>query len=273
MDDILFEVRDRVGIITLNRPDRLNALSDAMHAELPRLWQQIREDPELGAVIVTGAGRGFCVGMDLRRVGERGGFHEHTSNKIAEIQKLTALQNDVWIPTVIAVNGVCAGGGLHFIADADVVIASEDASFVDPHVSVGQVSALEPISLAPRMGLGNALRFAVLGRSGRMDAQEALRVSLVDEVVPADELLARALTLADAAALASPAAVEATKRAVWASLELPFAEAMQQGWDRLVAHRSHPDALEGPAAFVEKRPPVWSRAPRNGSHEGPGVDG
>jgi len=259
MDDLLYERRGKVGIVTLNRPDRLNALSDSMHEGLPKLWAQVRADPELGAVIVTGAGRGFCVGMDLKRVGERGGFRPHTSNKIAEVQKLTALQNDVWLPTIIAVNGVCAGGGLHFLADADVIIASEHASFVDPHVSVGQVSALEPISLAPRMGLGNALRFAVMGRAGRMDAHEALRVSLVDEVVPADQLMPRALELAAAAAEGSPAAIEITKRAVWAALELPFSEAMQQGWEMLVAHRSHPDALEGPAAFVDKRTPNWTR--------------
>jgi enoyl-CoA hydratase/carnithine racemase len=154
---------------------------------------------------------------------------------------------------------VVAGGGLHFLADADVVIASEDASFVDPHVSVGQVSALEPISLAPRMGLGNALRFAVLGRAGRMGADEALRVSLVDEVVTADRLMPRAIELAEAAAQGSPAAIEITKRAVWAALDLPFGEAMQQGWEMLVAHRSHPDALEGPAAFVDKRAPNWAR--------------
>jgi len=258
-EELLYEVRGRVGVITLNNPDRLNALSDGMHAGLPGLWARVRDDPELGAVVVTGTGRGFCVGMDLKRVGERGGFRPHTSDRIAEIQKLTALQNDVWLPTIIAVNGVCAGGGLHFLADADVVIASEEASFVDPHVSVGQVSALEPISLAPRMGLGNALRFAVLGRAGRMDAHEALRVSLVDEVVPAAELMPRALAIAESAAQGSPAAIEGTKRAVWAALELPFGEAMQQGWERLVAHRAHPDALEGPAAFVDKRPPQWTR--------------
>ncbi len=258
-DEILYEVRGRVGIVTLNRPDRLNALTDGMHAALPELWRRIREDTELGAVIVTGAGRAFCVGMDLKGFGERGGFRPHTSDRIADIQKLTALQNDVWLPTIIAVNGICAGGGLHFIADADVVIASEEASFVDTHVSVGQVSALEPISLTPRMGLGNALRFAVLGRAGRMDAREALRVSLVDEVVASGELMARALAVAEAAATGSPAAIEGTKRAVWAALELPFSEAMQQGWDRLVAHRSHPDASEGPRAFVEKREPRWTR--------------
>jgi enoyl-CoA hydratase/carnithine racemase len=259
MDELLYEKRGRVGIITLNRPERLNALSDGMHEGLPKLWAQVRGDPELGAVIVTGTGRGFCVGMDLKGIGERGGFRQHKSDRIKENQKLTALQNDVWLPTIIAVNGVCAGGGLHFIADADVVIASEDASFVDPHVSVGQVSALEPISLAPRMGLGNALRFAVMGRAGRMDAQEALRVSLVDEVVSAERLMERAVQVGEAAAEGSPAAIEITKRAVWASLELPFEEAMQQGWEMLVAHRTHPDALEGPAAFVEKRKPKWAR--------------
>jgi enoyl-CoA hydratase/carnithine racemase len=98
----------------------------------------------------------------------------------------------------------------------------------------------------------------VLGRAGRLDAAEALRLNLVDEVVPAADLQARAFELAAAAALGSPAAIEGTKRAIWGSIELPFGEAMQQGWDMLVAHRTHPDALEGPAAFVAKRPPRWA---------------
>jgi enoyl-CoA hydratase/carnithine racemase len=167
----------------------------------------------------------------------------------------------VWLPTIVAVNGVCAGGGLHFIADADIVIASEDAWFVDPHVTHGQASALEPISLAPRMGLSNALRFAMLGKTGRLDAYEALRLGLVDEVVAPDELLDRALVVAESVAAQSPAAVEATKRAARLSLELPFSEAMQMAWDLVMTQRTHPDALEGPAAFVEKREPRWIRIP------------
>jgi enoyl-CoA hydratase/carnithine racemase len=196
--------------------------------------------------------------MDLKKVSEQGKFRTPKSDKVAEALKLSPLNCDVWLPTIVAVNGVCAGGGLHFVADADVVIASEEASFVDSHVSNGQVSALEPISLAPRMGFSNALRFAMLGSAGRMDAEEARRVGLVDEVVSKDRLLERAVELGDALSAPSPAAVEASKRAARASLEVGYSEAMQIGWDLLMAHRAHPDALEGPAAFAEKRAPRWT---------------
>jgi enoyl-CoA hydratase/carnithine racemase len=145
---------------------------------------------------------------------------------------------------------VCAGAGLHFVADADVVVASSTATFTDTHVSVGQVTALEPITLAPRIGLGNALRLAVLGRHLRINADEALRISLVDEVVEPEKLLDRAIELAEQCASGSPAATEASKRAIRAGLELPMRDAMQYGWELLLAHRS---PQHRGAAFAEKR--------------------
>jgi enoyl-CoA hydratase/carnithine racemase len=256
--ELLVETRGHTALVTFNRPDRLNALSETMILDLPDLWQQIGADGNIRAIVLTASGRGFCVGMDLKRVNERGAFRAPRSDKVAEALKLTPMNNDVWLPTIIAVNGVCAGGGLHFVADADIVIASEDASFVDPHVTSGQASSLEPISLASRMGLSNAVRFAMLGRAGRLSAHEAHRLGLADEVVPAAELLARALAVAETVAAQSPSAVEATKRAARAALELPYSEAMQVGWDLVMAQRTHPDALEGPAAFVEKREPRWT---------------
>ena len=258
MDELLYEVRGRVGIVTLNRPDRLNALSDEMHTGLPELWQQIRGDQELGAVIVTGTGRGFCVGMDLKRVGERGGFREHTSNKIAEIQKLTALQNDVWLPTIVAVNGVCGGGGLHFIADADVVVASSKASFLDPHVSVGQVSAFEAIGLIRKMPVEAVMRMALVGRHERISASRALALGMVSQVVdPPERLREEAQALAEKIALNSPAAMAATKRALWQALELGLTDACRAGAQELVSMWGHPDQEEGPRAFAERREPAW----------------
>jgi enoyl-CoA hydratase/carnithine racemase len=147
------------------------------------------------------------------------------------------------------------------VADADYVVASEAASFIDPHVSYGQVSALEPISLLHRVGLGNALALAVLGSGGRVGAADALRMGLVNEVVAPERLAERALELAERASKASPAAVERTKRAVWAALDLPYSDAMQAGWESIVAHRAHPDALEGPRAFNDKREPNWTSEP------------
>jgi enoyl-CoA hydratase/carnithine racemase len=261
MDEVLYEVKESVAVVTLNRPEKLNALNLAMHERLEEVWANIKGDGRVKAIVVAGTGRGFCVGLDLQQVGSTGRFRPTSSNRISDIQKMTALNNDIWLPTIAAINGVCAGGGLHFVADADVVIASKQASFVDSHVSVGQVSALEPISLIPRIGLGNALALSVMGNSGRIDADTALRIGLVNEVVAHDDLMSRALEVAYAAAQASPAAVEGTKRAIWAALDRPMTEAMQLGWEMLVAHRSHPDALEGPRAFAEKRPAQWDLSP------------
>jgi enoyl-CoA hydratase/carnithine racemase len=158
---------------------------------------------------------------------------------------------------VVAVNGVCTGAGLHFVADADVVVASSTATFLDTHVSVGQVAAIEPITLLARIGLGSALRLTVLGRHGRIGADEALRIGLVDEVVEPARLRARAAELAEQAASGSPAAIEASKRAIRGALELPMRDAMQAGWELLLSHRDHPDSGEGPRAFAEKREAKW----------------
>jgi enoyl-CoA hydratase/carnithine racemase len=257
MTKVQFEVTDGVAVVTLNRPASLNALDAETHALLAQTWVEIKARPGIRALVFTGNGRGFCVGMDLKYVGERGEFRKTDPNAVG-LHTMTPLGNDIWLPTIVAVNGVCAGGGLHFVADADIVVASTAATFTDPHVTYGQVAALEPIGLIPRIGLGNSLRLALLGRAGRFDAAEALRISLVDEVVEPDELLPRALELATAVSQNSPAAVRKTKRVIWESLDVPMAEAMRQGWDAFRSHRNHPDALEGPRAFAERRRAVWS---------------
>jgi enoyl-CoA hydratase/carnithine racemase len=252
---------ERVGsvlIATIDREDHMNSLGVQLHEDLREAWAGLKEDPSVRAIVITGAGqRAFCTGMDLKEVAGSGKFRQSSVN-VHEALTLTPLKLDVWLPTIAAVNGVCAAAGLHFVTDADVVLASTNAWFVDSHVSVGQVTAIEPIELLYRIGLGNALRLAVLGRKGRIEVDEALRISLVDEVVAPADLLPRAVELAQAAAECSPAAVEASKRAIRGALERPLSEALQYGWDLLRAHRTHPDAMEGPRAFAEKRAPMWS---------------
>jgi enoyl-CoA hydratase/carnithine racemase len=202
--------------------------------------------------------------MDLAENARRGGVRPQSAAAVdvRDVGKISALRNGCLTPTVIAVNGVCAGAGLHFVADADVVIASDRASFTDTHVSVGQVAALEPIMLSHRIGVGNALRLAVMGRALRLTPEQALAMSLVHEVVAADDLRRRAIEVATAIAQNSPAAVRATKQAIWQSVGMPLYEGMQQGWEHVRGHWTHPDASEGPRAFVEKRPANW--APRVG---------
>lgn len=236
----------------------MNALSPEIKEELLATWTSLRGDRSARAIVVTATGeRAFCTGMDLKAVAERGGLAP-VEEDVHEELRLTPMHCDVWLPTIVAVNGVCTGAGLHFVADADVVVASTTASFLDTHVSVGQVTAVEPITLLPRIGLGNALRFAVLGRHGRIGAEEALRINLVDEVVEPDLLLERAMALAEQAASGSPAAIEASKRAIIGALDRPMRDALQHGWELLLAHREHPDSHEGPIAFAEKREPGWT---------------
>ena len=256
-DGLQVDRRGAVLVVTIDRQERMNALGSGIHGQLTATWASAQADPSVRAIVITGAGeRAFCTGMDLKDFAERGGPRP-VKDDVHEELRLTPLHCDVWLPTIVAVNGVCTGAGLHFVADADVVVASTTASFLDTHVSVGQVTALEPIDLLARIGLGNALRLAVLGRGGRIDAAEALRISLIDEVVDPDALLERAVALAEIAAAGSPAAIEASKRAIRGALERPMRDALQHGWELLLAHREHPDSNEGPRAFAEKRDPTW----------------
>jgi enoyl-CoA hydratase/carnithine racemase len=256
-DELKVERRGSVVVVTIDRQERMNSLSQQVYDDLLETWTSLKDDRTIRSIVITGAGtRAFCTGMDLQAFKERGGPRPVKANVHEEL-RTTPLECDLWLPTIVAVNGVCTGAGFHFIADADIVIASSTATFLDTHVSVGQVTAIEPITLLPRIGLGNALRLAVLGKHGRMGAEEALRISLVDEVVEPNALLDRAIELGELIATGSPAAIEASKRAIRSALERPMAEAMQYGWDLLLGHREHPDSHEGPMAFAEKREPKW----------------
>ena len=256
-DELKVERLGAVLLVTVDRQHRMNSFSPEVHDALRETWLSLKTDRSVRSIVITGAGtRAFCTGMDLKAAAERGGPAPVKEN-VHEHMDTTPLECDVWLPTIVAVNGVCTGAGFHFIADADVVVASTTASFLDTHVSVGQVAAVEPITLLPRIGLGNALRLAVLGKHGRIGAEEALRISLVDEVVEPDKLMERAIELAEQAASGSPGAIESSKRAIRGALERPMYDALQDGWELLRAFREHPDNKEGPQAFVEKREPRW----------------
>jgi E-phenylitaconyl-CoA hydratase len=252
------ELDDQILHVTLNRPDRLNAVDRPMRAELVALWESLKLRTDIRCIVVTGAGaRAFCVGMDLKALVADGGFPD-VPERLADHVGINPLRHNLWTPLVVAVNGVCTGAGLQLVADGDVVIASTNATFLDTHVSVGQVSALEPIALARRIGMGRTLKLCLMGKNGRIDAAEALRIGLVDEVVEPGALEDRSLVVARQLCEGSPNAIRLTKQAIRMSAELPQSEAEQFGWDLLRRHRDHPDAMEGPRAFVEHRPPSWS---------------
>jgi enoyl-CoA hydratase/carnithine racemase len=253
---LLVEQDGPLLILTLNRPERLNALNRALQASLEAQYRRAERDPEIRAVIITGMGRAFCSGADLGHLQDQTG--KSIEEQLLPPPKFTMRMAKVYKPTICAVNGICAGAGLHFVADSDIVIASDNASFVDTHVNVGQVTALEPIGLLQRVSLTKVLRMIILGKAERLSAAQALECEMISEALPAERLLARARELGQIAASVSPAAVQKSLRAIWNSLELPLARAYEEGFEALIRHRSHPDAKEGPAAFLGKRSPRWS---------------
>jgi E-phenylitaconyl-CoA hydratase len=258
-ETLLYETRDGVATLTLNRPERNNAFNLTMARELRQAWQTVSSDPDVLCAIVTAAGeKAFCTGMDLvdaassetRQV-------DGPSREDSPLCHLTAIQNKCWKPVITAVNGMACGGGLHFVMDSDLTLAADHATFFDTHVKVGLIAGLEPVGLARRIPLEAVLRMALLGGSERLRAQEAKALGLIGEVLPTAELLPRARELAAKIAEHSPTALARTKRAIWESLDLGLDAALERTWTLIREHSGHPDSREGAKAFVEKRKPRW----------------
>ncbi len=262
-ETLVVERRGRVGWLILDRPDSGNAMNARMLAELEEAWTELDADPEVRVIVNTGNGASFQTGLDVKQLsGDPGALREQSRRtKRAEL-RMTAWHNQVWKPVIAAVNGTCAGGGLHFVADADIVIAAADASFMDPHVSIGQVTAYEAIGLTRKMPVEAVMRMAFLGRHERLTAARARRLGMISQVVdPPERLREEAQALAEKVARNSPAAMAATKRALWGALEMGLTDACRAGAQELVSMWGHPDQAEGPLAFAEKREPVWQDLP------------
>lgn len=254
-ETLTYENQDGIVILTLARPATANAINSLMARELPQAWARFEADPEARVAVITGEGaRHFCSGADLLDPPET-----DRPGTAATLQSIrwTGMQNGVSKPVIAAVNGGVVGGGLHFVADADIVVAADTAYFSDPHVAVGYVSALEPVLLARRMPIGAVMRLVLTGGLERLDAQAACRLGLVDILTSPDALLARALELAGNISRHSPAAVARSRAAVWGAKQFGLEEALERGWRQIMEHKGHPDEIEGPRAFAERREPVW----------------
>jgi enoyl-CoA hydratase/carnithine racemase len=257
---VQYQVAERVATITLDNPAALNAFDHGMCLELRRIWAEVEANPEVVCAILTGAGeKAFCTGWDVSSLPREESEKLVSGDRwSAPYGHITALQNRCWKPVIAAVNGVCNGGGLHFIADSELVIAAEQASFLDTHVAVGMPSALEPAGLARRIPLERVFRLALLGKHGRISAREALAIGLVGEVVPAADLMTRARETAGWLAQFSPTALARTKRAIWESLDRGLNDGLDAAHTQVERHLGHPDPVEGAKAFLEKRPPKWA---------------
>ena len=255
-----------VGWLINNRPDQLNAMNAAMRDEFADAWIELDEDPKVRVIVHTGEGRAFQTGVDVTELAGDGVGMERYRDSIVNFDlHFTAWHQRVWKPVITAVNGICAGGGFHWVADADIVIAASDAEFFDPHTSVGQVVAIEAIGLIRKMPVEAVMRMAFLGKYERMPAARAYELGMISEVVdPPDALRERSQELGELIARNSPAAMAATKKALWGALEVGLTEACEAGARYLVELWGHPDQTEGPRAFAEKREPRFAPPVRDG---------
>jgi E-phenylitaconyl-CoA hydratase len=253
---VLYAVRDRIATITLNRPERLNAMNGAMSAALRATWQRFRDDPDAWVAILTGAGeRAFCAGADVQDLSARAGRPAAAPFVAVDMDPTLESGFDVFKPIIAAINGYCLGIGLTIALAADFRIAAEHAQFGFPEVTIGVPTIIGAIRTPWVVGQGVALEMVLTG--DRFDTAYAQRVGLVNRVVPRERLMEEAHALAARLCRNAPLAMKVTKEVLVRGQRMPLGEAWRLG-EALRAHaRQTEDAREGPRAFTEKRPPVF----------------
>jgi crotonobetainyl-CoA hydratase len=249
------EVRDHVALVTLCRPQVLNALHPPAHRELDAVFGRVRDDSDVRVVIVTGSGeRAFCVGTDLKALAETGD-HAKPATGFAGLTH----RFDLWKPVIAAVNGLCLGGGVEILAACDLAVSAEHAQFGLPEPLVGLAAlgggALQ--RLIRQIPSKDAMWLVLSGQ--RVDAQQALRMRLVNEVVGAERLLPRAFEMAEALLRCAPLSQQASKQVMLQSLaHASLEDALRASYPLAERMLASQDAKEGPAAFAERRPPRWT---------------
>jgi 2-(1,2-epoxy-1,2-dihydrophenyl)acetyl-CoA isomerase len=259
MEQITYERDGGVGWITLTRPDRLNALTSVMSDELCDVLEEIRGDDEVRAVVLTGAGRGFCAGQDLTEFrdayasGDRPDIEQHLAETY---HRLIPLIVETPKPVIAGVNGVAAGAGLSLAIACDVRIASDEARLTQAFVKIGLIPDSGGTYLLPRVvGYAKALELSIGG--DMLDAAEAHRINLINRVVPADSFADELREYAERLAAMPTLAIGETKRLLRDALTLDLHDAMQREGEAQARMGKTEDHLEGVMAFAEKRDPTF----------------
>jgi len=251
---IRVERQGPVTVVTISRPEVLNALHTDAHYELHEAFDAFAADPDQWVAIVTGAGeKAFCAGHDLKLQASGG----HRGTPPTGFGGLTT-RYDLTKPLIAAVNGVAMGGGFEIALACDLVVASETAVFALPEVRVGLAALAGGLHRLPRqIGLKRAMGMILTAR--RVSAREGFDLGFVNEVVAPSELMPAAHRWAQSICQNSPMSVRASKEAIMSGLEVPLQQAMaeQAGYPAVKAMVASLDYIEGPRAFAEKRPPKW----------------
>lgn len=253
-ETLLFERTDNIGVVTVNRPDKLNALNKQVMADLTEVFGKISTDPEIDAVILTGAGeKAFVAGADIKEE-----LINHDSERAREFaargQAVFNLIENLGKPVIAAINGFALGGGCELAMACTIRVASEAAKLGQPEINLGIIPGFGGTQRLPRLvGRGIALELILTG--DMIDAQEALRIGLVNKVVAPGELMGSAMKTAKKIAAKSAPIVRFTIDAVNRGLEMTLAEGLQKEVDLFALCYTTEDTREGLTAFVEKRKP------------------
>jgi enoyl-CoA hydratase/carnithine racemase len=250
---VLSEVHGHIAILTLNHPEKRNALSKAMLGSLLDRFRQIRDDRAVRVVIVRAEGPAFSAGHDLR---------ELVNGDEAEYAALFALCTEVMEsirklpqPVIAQVHGVATAAGCQLVATCDLVIASEDATFATPGVKIGLFCSTPAVALARAVNSKKSMEMLLTGSA--IDAREAERIGLVNRVVPRERLAEEAMKLAEQISSASPETVALGKRTFYRQVPLDYPEAYDVAQKAMVENAEKDFAQEGMRAFLEKRAPKW----------------
>jgi enoyl-CoA hydratase/carnithine racemase len=264
-ETLLYEEKDGVAWVTLNRPDVHNAFNAAMQRELRDLWRALRRNDDVRVVVLTGAGeKAFCTGIDRTETmgGDRPDDLAVGSGSTPFMfddpgENIGPKTNDLWKPVIAAVNGMACGGAFYMLGEVEFIIAAEHATFFDPHVTYGMTSAFEPIHMLQKMPFGEIMRLSLLGNHERMSARRAFEIGMVSEVVPAGELHDATAWAAEAIASQPPLAVQGTVRAIWAGLELSRSDALAQAYTYIGLGTNQESIAEGQRAFASGKRIEW----------------
>jgi len=253
-EKVIYEKRDSIGYITLNRPEVFNAIDVQLIAEFRDALRESGQDNDVRVVIITGAGKAFQAGADIKELSTLNSWelHEWNHNIVDVFNKIEKLCK----PVIAAINGFALGGGLELSLACDIRIASENASMGVPEVHLGIIPGAGGTPRLERMiGQGKALELLLTGR--QIDAQEAYGLGIINKVVPKGEAVKGAEEMAAEILKNSPEAVMLVKDAVIVGKDLPLEAAIEYAHKNLLLAAASEDAGEGFAAFLEKRTPEW----------------
>ncbi|UCE51451.1 MAG: enoyl-CoA hydratase/isomerase family protein [Desulfobacterales bacterium] len=254
---ITVEKKDHLTIVTINRPDVMNAISPPVSAEMSAAFNEFSEDPEAWVCIVTGAGeRAFTAGNDLKYQAEHGG--EAVGKETAKVKGGfggITFRFDCFKPFIAAVNGFALGGGFEVALACDIIIAAEHATFGLPEPRVGMMAGALGVHRLPRQ-IPYHLAMGMILASRRITAQQAMQFGLVNEVVPLEDLMSTVENWATEIMKGAPLSIQASKEAAVKGLGTPIDELPKSFPIQEAMYRSE-DFIEGPRAFAEKRPPQW----------------